>query len=62
MAISTMELGSIVEISKVEALGRKKNEWFRTFVRDERVEDLVNEARRAAEEHLEQMRDIVRES
>jgi len=60
MAISTVELGSIREISKIEALGRKKNELFRTMVRDERVEDLLNEARRTCEEHLSEMRDMVR--
>ena len=61
MAITTKELGSIVEIAKIEALCRKKAELFRTMIRDERVEDLLNEVRRTGEEHLEQMRDLVQE-
>lgn len=61
MAITTKELGSIVETAKIEALGRKKAELFRTLARDERVDELLNEARRLGEEHLEQMRELVRE-
>lgn len=61
MGISTKELGFVVDVSKLEALGRKKNDLFRSMVRDERVEDLLNEARRTCDEHLEQLREIVRE-
>lgn len=61
MGISTKELGFIVDSSKMEALGRKKNDIFRGMARDERVEELLTEARRTCDEHLEQMREIVRE-
>jgi hypothetical protein len=61
MAITTKELGSIVEISKIEALSRKKSELFRTMSRDERIEDLLTEVRRCGDEHLEQLRELVRE-
>lgn len=61
MGISTKELGSIVETSKIEALARKKNEIFRAMARDEQVEELLTETRRTCDEHLEQMREIVRE-
>lgn len=61
MALTTKELASIVDIAAIEALGRKKAEVFRTMARDERVEDLLTEAQRLGEEHLEQMRDMVRE-
>lgn len=61
MAVTTKELGEITEIAKMEALGRRKAELYRSMIRDERVEDLLNEVRRLSEDHLEQMHDLVRE-
>jgi hypothetical protein len=62
MAITTKELSYVSDVAKLEALGRKKAEVFRAMARDERVDELLSEARRTAEEHLEQARDLVRES
>ncbi|MCL6595782.1 MAG: hypothetical protein K6V73_06165 [Firmicutes bacterium] len=61
MAITTKELSFVSDLAKAEAVGRKKADLFRSMVRDERVEDLVQETRRTSEEHLEQLRDIVRD-
>lgn len=61
MAITTKELGWIVDTAKIEAVGRKKAELFRTMARDQRVDELLTEVRRNAEEHLEQMRELVQE-
>jgi len=61
MAITTRELSEIVETSKIEALGRKKAEFYRAMARDQQVEELLTEVRRTAEEHLTEMRELVQE-
>lgn len=60
MAITTKELGSIVEISKMEALACKKARVFQSMVQSSQVQELVDECRRAADEHIEHLRELVR--
>lgn len=60
MAITTKELGAIVEISKMEALACKKARVFEPMVQGSQVHELVEEARRCADEHLDHLRDLVR--
>lgn len=61
MAITTKELGAVVEISKMEALAWKKARAFESMVQSSQVQELVDEARRTADDHLEHLREIVRE-
>ena len=61
MAVTTKELGAIVEISKMEALACKKARVFQPMVQSSQVQELVDEARRTADEHIDHLREIVRE-
>jgi hypothetical protein len=60
MAVSTKELGSILEIAKVEHVANRKAAMFRSMVQAPAVEDLVDEWQRTTDEHLDQLREILR--